>query len=57
MERLKKSEDGEAWFLGIKKLLIFHNYSENMKDKIDTFSFKGKPYIWWEDVKNVKGIQ
>jgi len=27
-----------------------------MKAKITTFSVKGKAYIWWEDVKNVKGI-
>ena len=27
-----------------------------MKDKITTFSLRGKTYIWWEDVKNVIGI-
>ncbi len=27
-----------------------------MKAKIGTFSFKGKEDIWWEVVKNVKGI-
>ena len=27
-----------------------------MKAKITTFSLKGKMDIWWEDVKNVKGI-
>jgi len=27
-----------------------------MKEKITTFSLKGKVDIWWEDVKNVKGI-
>eukprot|EP00253_Pinus_taeda_P028189 PITA_28189 len=27
-----------------------------MKAKIATFSLKGKVNIWWEDVKNVKGI-
>jgi len=33
-----------------------HDYSMNMKAKIATFSLKGKNSIWWEDVKNVKGI-
>jgi len=28
-----------------------------MKARIVTFSFKGKEDIWWEDVKNVIGIQ
>ena len=27
-----------------------------MKAKITTFSLKDKVDIWWEDVKNVKGI-
>jgi len=27
-----------------------------MKAKIATFSLKGKADIWWEDVKNFKGI-
>ena len=54
---MKKYEDAEAWFLGMKKFFRFHNYSENMKAKITTFSLKGKTNIWWEDVNNVKGIR
>lgn len=54
---MKKSEDSEAWLLWIKKFFILHNYSENMKAKIATFSLKGKVDIWWEGVKNVRGIQ
>ena len=42
--------------LGMKKFFRLHDYSENMKAKIATFSLKGKVDIWWEDVKNVKGI-
>ena len=41
----------------MKKFFRLHNYAENMKAKITTFSLKGKAYIWWEDVKNIKGIQ
>ena len=33
-----------------------HDYSENMEAKIATFSLKGKADIWWEYVKNVKGV-
>jgi len=34
-----------------------HDYSENMKVRIATFSIKGKANIWWEDLKNVREIQ
>jgi len=53
---MKKSEDAKVWFLGMKKLFILHSYSKNMKSNIATFSLKWKEDIWWEDVKNVKGI-
>jgi len=53
---MKKSWDAEAWFLGMNKFFQLHDYSENMKVRITTFSLKGKADIWWEDVKNVRGI-
>ena len=53
---MKHSEYVEAWLLDMKKYFRFHNYSENLKAKIATFSLKGKEDIWWEYVKNVKGI-
>jgi len=34
-----------------------HDYTENMKSRIVIFSLKGKTYIWWEDVKHVRGIR
>jgi len=53
---MKKSQDVEAWLLGMRKLFILHDYSENMKARISIFSLKGKVDIWWEDVKNIKDI-
>lgn len=53
---MEKSEDVEAWILGMKKLLRFHDYSENMKAKITIFNLKGKVDIWWEGFKCVRGI-
>ena len=44
-QETKKSEDVKAWLLGMKKLLRLHNYLENMKAKIATFSLKGKANI------------
>ena len=53
---MKKSQDAEVWLLGMRKFFRLHDYSENMKVRISLFSLKGKSYIWWEDVKNVKDI-
>lgn len=53
---MKKSQDVEAWMLGMNKFFILHEYLENMKVRIATFSLKGNPNIWWEDVKNVRGL-
>lgn len=42
--------------LGIRKFFKLHDYSDNMKARITTFNIRGKTNIWWEDVKNVRGI-
>jgi len=43
---MKKSEDVEAWSLGMNKFFRLHSYSKNMKTKIDMFNIKGKENIW-----------
>lgn len=53
---MNKSQDAEVWFLGIRKFFRLHDYSDNMKTKIATFSLRGKADIWWEYVNNVRGI-
>jgi len=40
----------------MRKFFRLHDYSENMKARVATFSLKGKADIWWEDVKNVTCI-
>jgi len=40
----------------MRKFFRLHDYSNNMKSRIDTFSLKGKTYIWWEDMNNFIGI-
>ena len=42
--------------LGLKKYFIFHDYSENLKALIAIFNLNGKVSIWWEGLRNVKGI-
>eukprot|EP00253_Pinus_taeda_P005050 PITA_05050 len=54
---VKKSEDAEAWILGMNKFFEMHEYIDNMKARIRIFSLKGKAGIWWEDVKRVRDIR
>lgn len=42
---VNKTQDEKAWFLGMNKLLVFHDYSEKMKARIASFHLKGKPNI------------
>jgi len=42
---LKKSEDAEAWFLGMNKFFELHDYIENMKSMIFIFNLKWKENI------------
>jgi len=53
---MKKSKDVEAWLLQMNKIFRLHDYSENIKVGITTFSLKGKATIWWENMKNFKHI-
>jgi len=34
-----------------------HNYLENTKEKISIFNLNGKDSIWWEDLKELKGLK
>jgi len=40
----------------MKKFFRLRDYLENTKAKVAIFSLKVKANIWWEDVKNVRGI-
>jgi len=41
----------------MNKFFRLHDYLENMNARITTFNIKGNVNIWWEDVKNLRGIQ
>jgi hypothetical protein len=53
---IKNGEEAEVWILGLKKYLRVHDYFENLKARITIFNLNGKASIWWEDLRNVKGI-
>jgi hypothetical protein len=54
---IKKGEEVEAWLLVLKKYFRVHDFSENMKAQVATFNLNGKASIWWEDLKNMKGVR
>jgi hypothetical protein len=53
---IKKGEEVEVWLLGLKKYFRVHDYFENLKARISMFNLNGKASIWWEDLRNVKGV-
>jgi hypothetical protein len=53
---IKKGEEVEAWLLGLKKYFRVHDYFEKLKARITIFNLNGKASIWWEDLRNVKGV-
>jgi hypothetical protein len=54
---IKKGEEAEAWLIGMKKYFRVHDFSENLKARVATFNLNGKASIWWEDLKNMKGVR
>jgi hypothetical protein len=54
---IKKGEEVEAWLLGMRKYFRVHNYLENTKAKIVVFNLNEGDSIWWEDLKEVKGLE
>jgi hypothetical protein len=54
---INKGEEYEAWLFGLKKYFQVHNYSENTKARIVVFNLNGGASIWWEDLKEIKGLK
>jgi hypothetical protein len=54
---IKKGEKAEAWLLGLKKYFRVHDFSKNLEARVATFNLNGKASIWWEDLKNMKGVR
>jgi hypothetical protein len=53
---INKGEEAEAWLLGLKNYFRVHDFLEYMKAQVATFNLNGKASIWWEYLKNVKGV-
>jgi hypothetical protein len=40
----------------LKKYFKFHVHYKHLKAQITIFNLNGKASIWWEDLRNVKGV-
>ena len=40
-----------------KKYFQIYNYSNKLKAKMTIYNVTKKEYIWWKDIKKVKGIK
>ena len=54
---IEKGKEVESWLSGMKKSFQIYNYSIELKDKMAIYNITGKEYIWWQDIKKVKGIK
>ena len=52
---IEKGEEVEAWLFGMMKYFQIYNYSDEIKTKMDIYNLIGKAYIWWQDIKKLKG--
>ena len=55
-EDIEKGEEAEAWLSGMRKYFQIYNYFDGLKEKMTIYNLTGKKYIWWQDIKKVKGI-
>jgi len=53
---VKKNEEAKSWLIGSKKYFQLQNYFGNTNIRVTIFNMNNKSSIWWEDLKNVKGI-
>jgi hypothetical protein len=54
---IKKGEYVEAWLLGLINYFHVHNHFENTKENVSIFNLNGGACIWWDNLKEVKGLK
>jgi hypothetical protein len=54
---IKKGEEVKAWLFGLKKYFQVHSYSKNTKERISIFNLNGGDSIWWEYLKEIRGLK
>ena len=52
----KRAEDVESWLLGMRRYFQLYQYSPNIEARIAIYHLKGKIFIWWDELAQVKGF-
>ena len=53
----KFGEVAKMWLQEMKKHLQLHDYLDNQESRISIFNLEGKAYHWWEQLKQVEGLE
>ena len=54
---MEKGEEVKAWLSRMKKYFQIYNYSNWLKARMTIYNLTGKDDIWWQDIKQIKGIK
>jgi hypothetical protein len=54
--RVKYGQEAQSWLLGIQKYFEIHEYSRNMNAIVLIFNLKGRAFIWWDLLRQMKKI-
>ena len=48
------TEEKDQGLLGMRKYFRVHNYSSEMKSRLEIYNINGKASRWWRDLKHTK---
>eukprot|EP00253_Pinus_taeda_P010629 PITA_10629 len=52
----EQEEAVDTWLININKYFQLYEYDQNLKARLAIFQLQGKPTLWWEEIKIVKGV-
>ena len=53
----EKEEVAEAWLINMNKYFQVYDYDNGLKARLAIYQLKDKATLWWEEVKNVRGLE
>ena len=53
----EKEEMAEAWLINMNKYFQVYEYDSGLKARLAIYQLKDKATLWWEEVRNVRGIE
>ena len=52
-----EEEVAEAWLINMNKYFQLYDYNGKLKAQLAIYQLREKATLWWEEVKNVRGIE